>query len=100
MSKEDFLQNDDAQTRFIDRIAAFLSITFDRIRIVGIRSVSRRVLEAGTTIDLEILPEIQMIDPQSDGSDPNIKTENTAVYDSESEYNAFNLILNNFKAGV
>ena len=37
MTPEEFIDNPTAQDNFIDRIASFLHITTDRIRIVGIK---------------------------------------------------------------
>lgn len=36
MSKEDFLDDDDAESTFANRIIGFLGIPFDKVRIVGI----------------------------------------------------------------
>lgn len=48
MSVEDFWADDTHQTTFINRISAFLSIPFDRVRIVGIVESTgvRRMLTA------------------------------------------------------
>lgn len=36
--------DDDSRTQFIDRIASFLQIPTDRLKIVGIRKVTSRML--------------------------------------------------------
>lgn len=45
LTEEEFLGDDTAETKFVDRITAFLGIPFDRVRIVGIVSKNRRLLE-------------------------------------------------------
>lgn len=56
----DEFYDDDVQTSFVNRICAFLGISTDRLKIVGIRESSlRRILSssADTTITLEIQSE-------------------------------------------
>lgn len=56
MSTEDFLADEAHGTSFINRISAFLAIPFDRVRIVGIASSSRRrQLESGSEIEFVIV---------------------------------------------
>lgn len=37
MTIDDFYSDEANQTNFIDRMAAFLKVSYDRVRIVGIR---------------------------------------------------------------
>lgn len=53
MTTEDFF-NDNARTTFVSRIAAFLNIPTDKLKIVGIRTPSRRTL-ASTSSELEVI---------------------------------------------
>lgn len=59
MTKEEFFSEDAHQTTFINRISAFLSIPFDRVRIVGIADINagRRNLETGSEIEFVITGE-------------------------------------------
>jgi len=52
MTEEEFYSDEVHQTTFLNRISAFLSIPFDRVRIVGIASIDsrRRNLESGSEI--------------------------------------------------
>lgn len=43
MTVEDFFDND-SRTKFVDRIASFLQISTDRLKIVGIRKATARLL--------------------------------------------------------
>lgn len=45
LTEEEFLGDDTAETKFVDRITAFLGIPFNRVRIVGIVTKNRRLLE-------------------------------------------------------
>lgn len=49
MTKEEFYSDSAKQTNFVDRIAAFLHISYDTIRIVGLKENIRRLLATSTT---------------------------------------------------
>lgn len=53
MSPEDFLDGD-TRTTFISRISAFLNIPTDKLKIVGIRTPTRRILAGTTTAATEV----------------------------------------------
>jgi len=44
MTVDDFWNNDE-QTNFLDRISSFLNIPTNRLRVVGIKPIGRRVLK-------------------------------------------------------
>lgn len=45
MTVDEFYSSDENETNFIDRISAFLGISFDRVKIVGFRdTTTKRIL--------------------------------------------------------
>lgn len=53
VTKEEFYANDNDQTKFVDRITAFLNIDFATVRIVGlVEGAYRRQLEEGKALDV------------------------------------------------
>jgi len=54
MTPEDFL-NDNSRTTFISRIAAFLNIPTDKLKIVGIKSTSQRGLASSSTTSVDVV---------------------------------------------
>jgi len=70
MTPEDFL-NDNTRTTFVSRIAAFLNIPTDRLKIVGIKAPGRRQLaNAPTEVDVIFVVEADPIGiPKDKGGD-------------------------------
>ena len=48
MDKDQFITDTSLQTSFLNKISAFLNIPTDRLRIVGIKGSSRRMLQPAT----------------------------------------------------
>lgn len=68
MTVEEFYSDDAHQTNFIDRMAAFLNISWDRVRIVGLRKATGRMLledgttvNAGSEINFVVLPKTNVV---------------------------------------
>lgn len=86
--------NDDTQTSFINRISAFLGISTNRIKIVGIRAAaptSGRLLAEGaeTQVVFEILSEKAVKEP-----------EENKTYSPLEEYQAFKNITRTLEEGI
>lgn len=53
MTAEAFF-DDNSRTNFVDRIASFLQISTDRLKIVGIRKVTRRLLTGSEPAEVDV----------------------------------------------
>lgn len=77
MTVDEFYSDSAAQTNFVDRMAAFLNISYDRIRIVGLRSSSgrRELLSDGineTIIEFVVIAENGIPGRASNGYSPDV----------------------------
>jgi len=61
MTKEDFFNNND-DTNFIDRVCAFLDISTDKLKIVGVRNEDEARLLRGRSLAAGVLVLDVMLD--------------------------------------